>query len=152
MLAIAIASPFIHDQFRASMVRAGVFPVGLLHLDVLGGETPESLRRLLDVPAYWSVFLFTEFAAFYPTGIIMMVMLMKDRLLAQTQKTYLASFGILAFISLCVGGLLTSGLDGNNNDLGWRSVLPAVLVLIIFSAAGLSRYLRAMRPVLPLQR
>ena len=77
----------------------------------------------------------------------MMVMLMRDRLLAQAQKAYLAPFGILAFVSLCVGAMLTSRLGGNNNDLGWRSVLPAILVLIIFSAAGLSRYLRAMRPV-----
>lgn len=146
-VAMAIASPFIYDQFRASTVRADVFPVGFTHLDVLGDETPESLRRLLDIPAYWTVFLFTEFAAFYPTGIIMMVVLMRDRLLAQAQKTYLVSFGILAFISLCVGGLLTSRLGGNNNDLGWRSVLPAILVLIIFSAAGLSRYWRSMRPV-----
>ncbi len=145
-LAMVIASPFIYDQFRASTVRADVFPVGFTHLDVLGDETPESLRRLLDIPAYWTVFLFTEFAAFYPTGVIMMAVLMRDRLLAQAQKAHLASFGVLAFISLCVGGLLTSRLGGNNNDLGWRSVLPAILVLIIFSAAGLSRYLRSMRP------
>lgn len=147
VLAAAIASPFIYDQFRASTVRAAVFPVGFSHLDVLGDETPESLRRLLDVPAYWTVFLFTEFAAFYPTGIVMMVMLLRDRLIAQAQKVYLAPFGILAFISLCVGGMLTSQLGGNNNDLGWRSVLPAIFVLVVFSAAGLSRYVRSMRPV-----
>lgn len=147
VLAMAIASPFIYDQFRASTVRAAVFPIGFTHLDVLGDETPESLRRWLDIPAYWTVYLFTEFAAFYPTGIIMMVVLMRDRFLARARKAYLASFGILAFVSLCVGGLLTSQLGGNNNDLGWRSVLPAILVLIVFSAAGLSRYLRSMRPV-----
>jgi hypothetical protein len=146
VVATAIASPFIYDQFRASTVRADVFPMGFTHLDVLGEETPQSLRRWLDIPAYWTVFLFTEFAAFYPTGIIMMVLLMRDRLLAQAQKAYLASFGILALVSLCVGGLLTSQLAGNNNDLGWRSVLPAILVLIISCAAGLSRYLRSMRP------
>ena len=145
-LAMAIASPFIYDQFLASTVRANVFPVSFTHLDVLGDETPESVRRLLDIPAYWTVFLFTEFAAFYPAGFILMMMLTRDGLLEQTRKKYLVSFGIMAFSSLCVGGLLTSRLGGNNNDLGWRSVLPAILVLIICTAAGLSRYLRSMRP------
>ena len=41
-----LSLPFIYDQFRASTVRADVFPVGFSPLDVLGDETPESMNRL----------------------------------------------------------------------------------------------------------
>jgi hypothetical protein len=150
VLAMAISSPFIYDQFHASALRANGFPIGIWPYYVLGDETPESVRSLLDVPAYWSVFLFTEFAAFYPTGIIMLVLLIKDKWLPRWRKVYLAPLGALALVSLMVGGMLASRL-GENNDLAWRGVLPAILVLIVFSAAGLSRYLGSMRPgyVLP---
>ena len=144
VLAMAISSPFIYDQFRASVLRANGSPVGIWPYYVLGDETPESVRSLLDVPAYWSVFLFTEFAAFYPTGIIMFVLLVRDRWLPRWRKAYLAPSGVLALVSLIVGSLLASRL-GENNDLAWRGVLPAIFVLIAFSAAGLSRYLGSMR-------
>ena len=143
ILAMAIASPFIYDQFRASALRTDGFPIGIAPYDVLGDETPESLRGFLDIPAYWSVFLFSEFAAFYPTGVIMLVLLTRDRWLPHVQKMYLAPFGVLALVSLAVGSGLISRVGGNN-DLAWRGVLPAVFVLIICSAAGLSRYLRSM--------
>jgi hypothetical protein len=143
-LAIAISSLFIYDQSRAASLRAVEPPIGIWPYGVLGDEIPESVRNLLDVPVYWSVFLFTEFAAFYPTGVIMMMLLAKDRVLPQTQKALVAPFGVLAFVSLGVGSLLVSRL-GENNDLAWRSVLPGILVLMIFSAAGLSKYLRSMR-------
>lgn len=143
VLAMLIASLFISDQFRASTLRSNGFPIGLRPYEVLGEETPESIRRLLDVPAYWIVYLFTELAAFYPTGIVMMILLSKDRWLSQAKKSYVAPLGVLAFISLAVGSLLVSRL-GDNNDLGWRGVLPAILVLISVSGAGLARYLRVM--------
>jgi hypothetical protein len=49
------------------------------------------------------------------------------------------------FVSLLVAGYLTITF-ADNNDLGWRSVLPAVFVLTIFAATGLSRWLRAPAP------
>ncbi len=143
VLAMVIASLFISDQFRASALRSNGFPIGFRPYEVLGEETPQSIRTFLDIPAYWIVYLFTELAAFYPAGIIIIFLLAKDRWLSQARKSYIAPLGILAFISLAVGSLLVSRL-GDNNDLGWRGVLPAILVLIVVSGAGLARYLRLM--------
>ncbi len=144
VLAMAMSSLFIYDQFRAASLRAVGSPIGIGPYGVLGDGIPESVRNLLDVPVYWSIFLFTEFAAFYPTGVIMMLLLAKDRVLPRVQKAFVAPFGVLAFVSLGVGSLLISRL-AQNNDLAWRSVLPGILVLMIFSAAGLSKYLRSIR-------
>lgn len=143
VVAMAIASPFIFDQFRASAMRSGGLPIGITPYDIQGYDTRETLRSILDIPAYWTVFLFTEFAAFYPAGVIMMVLLWKDRRMPPSNKAYIAPFGILALASLAVGSVLISRLGGNN-DLGWRGVLPSILVLIIFAAAGLARYLDSM--------
>ena len=143
-LSVALASLFIHDQFQASGIRANGSPIGVLPYELLGEATPGSLRHFLDVPLYWTFFLFTELAAIYPTGVILMVRLAKDRLLPALQVSYIAPYGLLGFVSLAVGGILVSQLGGNN-DLGWRGILPAILILTIFSGVGLSRYLGATR-------
>lgn len=55
---------------------------------------------------------------------------------------------MLLVASLIVAWLLVSTV-GDNNDLGWRSVLPAVLLLIGFAAAGIVRWI-SMRALIPL--
>ena len=49
-------------------------------------------------------------------------------------------FALLAAASLVCAGLFASTI-GNNNDLGWRAVLPGVIVLTVFAAVGLSRWI-----------
>ena len=144
LLAMAIASPFIYNQALASISRSAGPPISVLPYEIVGDEIPERFRMLLDVPLYWSAFLFCEFAAFYPLGVIMMVWLWKDQKTSPACKSAIVPFALLMVISLAVGGLLISRI-GANNDLAWRGVLPAVLVLIIFTATGLARYLVEMR-------
>jgi hypothetical protein len=143
LLAIAISSLFIHDQLHASMLRADGSPISVSPYEVLGEPIPEALRALLDLPAYWTSLLFVEFAAFYPLGFVFAAALWKDTPSPQ-YRTVLISFGMLAVVSLAVGGILVSTVAANN-DLAWRGVLPGILVLIAFTAAGLGRYL----PVMP---
>ena len=47
----------------------------------------------------------------------------------------------LAGASLAVSWLMVSTIGGNN-DLGWRAVLPACLVLTVFAVAGLTQWIR----------
>lgn len=143
-LAIVIASPLVYDQALASIARASGSPIGIMPYEILGGQIPDWLRAILDVPVYWTLFLFTEFAPFYPIGIVMLAWLWKDKNLSQNQIFLVRGFGLLTIVSLGVGSLLISKI-GANNDLGWRGVLPAVLVLIISSAAGIARYLASVR-------
>lgn len=143
-LALACASLLIYDQFQMSALRADGAPIGIQPFAVLDEEAlPDRIRMILDVPVYWTLFLVTEFAGFYPIGAIMIARLRRDGTIAADRREALVLLGVLAFVSLCVGGFLISKV-GANNDLGWRGVLPAVLLLIAFTAAGLARYASAM--------
>ena len=56
------------------------------------------------------------------------------------KKQAAKTFALLAAASLVCAGLFASTI-GNNNDLGWRAVLPGVIVLTVFAAVGLSRWI-----------
>ncbi len=142
-LAVALSSVFIHDQFRAAMARGDGTPISFLPYEVLDEPIPEAIRALLDLPAYWTIFLFVEFAAFYPAGLFFAVKLSNEKLSPQTRTTAI-SLGVIAAVSLGVGSVMVSTM-GANNDLAWRGVLPAILALIALTAAGLGRYLHVMR-------
>jgi hypothetical protein len=143
ILAIAMSSMFIHDQFRAAMARGDGMPISFLPYEALDEPIPEAIRRLLDLPTYWTVFLFVEFAAFYPAGFIFSVKLLNEKLMPETRAAVI-SFSALAAVSLGIGSVLVSKI-ASNNDLAWRGVLPGVVVLIVLTAAGLGRYLHVMR-------
>ncbi len=138
LLAIALASPLLYDQLTATAMRGGGTPIVVSPYSVLGDALPEPARRLLDLPAYWLVFLVVEFPASYPAGVVTLAWLVKDRAGAAQCRPVVLAFALLAFISLVVAWLLVSTV-GENNDLGWRGVLPGVLLLIVFAAVGLSR-------------
>jgi hypothetical protein len=145
-LAVALSSPFIADQFRAALARGDAAPIAIMPYDILGDEFPETVRDLLDVPAFWCIFLLIEFAAYYPAGFIFAAMLARDRWSSAQPSAAVAPLALLALISLGVGSLLVSTL-APNNDLAWRAVLPAILLLIVFTAAGFARFLRSVRPL-----
>lgn len=145
-LAIALASPFISDQFRASMARADGVPISFLPYEVVDDKLPELAQVLLDVPAYWIIFLFVEFAAFYPIGFLFAAKFAREKLTPKTKASAVVPLAALALVSLGVGSILISTV-GTNNDLAWRGVLPGIIVLITFTAAGFGRYLSAMRPI-----
>jgi hypothetical protein len=143
--AIALSSLFIYDQFHASLLRADGTPISFLPYEVLGDDIPKTVRLFFDLPAYWTVFLFVEFAAFYPIGVLFAVRLAKEKLGSEARAAAIAPLGVLAAVSLGVASVMVSTMAANN-DLAWRGVLPAILVLIIFAAAGFGRFLPAIRP------
>jgi hypothetical protein len=51
-----------------------------------------------------------------------------------------------AFVSLCGGWLLVS-TAGRNNDLGWRAVLPGIMILTAVAGAGFARWLARRRMI-----
>jgi hypothetical protein len=108
---------------------------------VLGVAFPEAVRRFLDVPAYWLVYLPVEFAAFYPAGLVGLFLLLKDRSLETPIRQTVRPLALLTAASLLAAWLLRS-VVANNNDLGWRAILPAILLLIVFSAVAISRWPR----------
>ncbi len=145
MLSVVLDAPFLYEQYNASILRADGFPIGIEPYSILGEEVPEKLLPLLNIAAYWTVFLSTEFAAFYPAGLILLYKLAKDARIDVERRHLIRTFGLLALVSLGVGSLLISTV-ADNNDLAWRGVLPAILVLIAATAAGLSKYLFVGKP------
>lgn len=135
-----IASPFLHDQYVAAAARGAGVPIAIQAFPVLGAAFPEAVRRALDVPAYWLVHLAVEFPAIYPAGAIALVLFARRRTLSLGQGDVVVALASLTVASLLVGALGASTI-AENNDLGWRAVLPGVILLTVFAAAGLSQWL-----------
>ena len=106
---------------------------------MLGDILPASVRRPLDLGAYWAILLVIQFPAIYLAGAAAMGGALARKGAAAAEKRLVVGFALLAGASLVVPWLFASTIA--NNDLAWRGVLPAVLVLTIFAAAGLSRWL-----------
>jgi hypothetical protein len=143
ILAIGLAWPLLHDQFLATGMRAGGSPIAFRPFQVLGTAFPDGLRRTLDLPAYWLVLLPIEFPAVYVTGAVSLWAYLRrsNPVGGGDEKRQAAKiFALLAAASLVCAGLFASTI-GNNNDLGWRAVLPGVVVLTVFAAVGLSRWI-----------
>jgi hypothetical protein len=136
VLALALAAPLLRDQYMMTALSGGV-PVVLRPYEVLGELFPATLRHVLDLPAYWLILLPIELPAIYPTGVVAMAAMLAVRTLDPKRKFVVQAFAAMAITSLVVAWLAVSTV-GNNNDLGWRALLPAVMALIIFSAVGLS--------------
>ena len=144
ILAICLAWPLLHDQFLATGMRAGGSPIAFRPFGVLGTAFPDGLRRI------WICRRTGSFSA----DRISRRLCHRRRFvvgLSATEQTggdadgEAASgdfFALLAAASLACAGLFASTI-GNNNDLGWRAVLPGVIVLTVFAAVGLSRWIAA---------
>ncbi|MFG1427675.1 hypothetical protein [Roseixanthobacter glucoisosaccharinicivorans] len=130
-LALALVFPLLSLQLAAASGRGGGVPVVISPLEVLGPAIPDAWRGLLDLPAYWLILLAIEFPAAWIVGAIAAFRL-KDPLVPTLSAG--------AFASLCGGWLLVSTV-GENNDLGWRAVLPGLLILTAYAGAYFARCL-----------
>jgi len=136
VLAICLAAPFIRDQLVAVAARGGGSPIVLHPFEVLGDLFTPPWRRVLDVPAYWLILLPIEFPAIYIAGTISLIV-MRRSLRPGPEKFALAALSALAVAGLCIPWLLVGTL-GENNDLGLRAILPAIMVLIVGTAIGVT--------------
>lgn len=136
VVAGVLVAPLLVAQINMAAVRGGGAPLHMAPFAVLGPLLPEGLRTVLDVPAFWLVLLPLQFPAIALAGAAGLALVMRDRTDGTAAKRRLGlTLGTLAFVSLLVSAFLAS-IAGENNDLGWRAVLPAVLVLS--AAAGVA--------------
>jgi hypothetical protein len=142
-LALALAAPFLVGQSVISSARGvGLLPIALHHYDVLGEFFTEPLRRVLDWPAYWLIFLVIEFPAIYPAGLIVLIAMLQSKITDAGRQAMVLALAALTMASLMTAWLLVSTL-GENNDLGWRAVLPAIMILTALTACGLAHWVAA---------
>lgn len=140
VLAAVLAAPFLYDQAAATALRASGSPIAIAPTHVLGSAFSETVRRTLDLPAFWLVHLPVEFPAFYPAGLAGLWLALGNRTSGLDQRQTMRSLALLVAVSLLTSWLLSSVI-GDNNDLGWRAVLPAVMLLVAFAAAAIARWL-----------
>jgi hypothetical protein len=136
ILAALISSPFLRDEYLATMSRHAI---ALQPFAVLGPFVPQQFRRALDLPAYWLILLVIQFPAICVAGTCAIAGGLARGGAAPAQRRVVVGFALLAATSFVVSWLFASTIA--NNDLGWRGVLPGVLVFTTFAAAGLSRWL-----------
>jgi hypothetical protein len=132
-----LIAPFVVEQLAMAAARHDPTPVVVRQFAVLGRMFSPSLRRILDLPAYWLIELPIEFPATYLAGAIALWMALRSKIVGE-EKITLASFACLAGAGLAASWLLASTL-GDNNDLALRAVLPAAMVLIVATAVGIVR-------------
>jgi hypothetical protein len=137
LLAFCVALPFILDQI-AIIGRRETGPPILIHpYEVLSDKVLASMRRLLDLPAYWLIFLTVELPAAFLAGVIAFAALLRSQL-RQQERLLAVALAALAATGLCVSWLLLSSLGGNN-DLGWRAALPGTMILVAIASAVIGR-------------
>ena len=144
LLALVIAFPVLRDQFFATAARGAGAPIAFRPFEVLGSAVPRAPRRAFDLPAFWMVLMVIQFPAIYFAGTWSLAEAAAARGLGSFEKRLVVGLALLAGASFVLPWLFASTIA--NNDLGWRGVLPGILVLTIFAAAGLARW-RATAPV-----
>jgi hypothetical protein len=134
-MAVALAFPLLAAQLRSTMERGNGTPVLISPFPVLGPAVPEGFREFLDIPAYWLILLLIEFPAAWVLGAVAALRL---------KSALMPALSAAAFAGLCGGWLLVSTV-GENNDLGWRAVLPGLLILTAFAGAYFAQCLARRR-------
>lgn len=137
LLAVALAAPLLLAQYEAALGRDGGSPIAIRPVAVLGPLVTDTVGRVVDLPAYWLVLLVVEFPLIYGAGALTLLRGRRCRS-EGTRAVEPAALALAAAVSLVASWLLVSTV-GDNNDLGWRAVLPGLMVLSAAAGAGLSR-------------
>ncbi|WP_156026411.1 hypothetical protein [Xanthobacter sp. 91] len=140
LVALALVAPLLMAQIHAAATRGGGTPVQLTPLPVLGPGWPDAARAVLDPLAYWLVLLPVEFPGIVFAGVAGLALVFAGRMGGRAARQIAHPLAALAVAALAVSATLQS-TAGENNDLGWRAVLPAVLVLAAFAGAALAEAL-----------
>ena len=139
VVTVVLTAPFLLSQAQAVAARSSGSPVALTPYRTVAG-----LGWFGALLAFWPLTLPFNFPALFPTGAIGIFHRMPQQ--AERRRRDLA-LGCYAAACLGVSWLLRSTIE--NNDLGWRAAIPAVLVLTPFAATAWSRWLASGRRSLP---
>lgn len=142
--AILLSLPLLSRQLQEAGMRSGGLPITLHPAPVLGILFPAGFRRFLDIPAFWLVLLPIEFPLVFIPGLIGLRRIARGRNSDEHQALTIQAFTMLCLGSLCCSWLLLSTV-GDNNDLGWRAVLPGLFILTVTAAIAISHCLTELR-------
>jgi hypothetical protein len=137
-LAALIASPFLLSQMGELAGRQGSAPIALHPYGMLGDWVSPAWRTALDVPAFWLLLPF-EMPALVPLGGLGLWAAARGIRFGTDAEAGRRALLLAACTMSClaVAWLFRSTID--NNDLGWRAVLPPVLILPAAAAVVVTR-------------
>jgi hypothetical protein len=126
LILVRLIAPFVAEEQHLVALRQLGPAVAVLPYPTFGNLVPAALRGLLDLPGFWLVMLPFAFPALVPLAAFAAC---RPRLLrlAPDRRPLAMVCLLVAAGSLGTAWLLRSVIE--NNDLGWRAVLPALLVL-----------------------
>ncbi len=136
LLVVFLITPFVRDQLTTIHARGGGNPFVIAPYKVFGEQFPVWLRRIPDVPGYWLIILPVELPATFIAGMIALGAALRSAM-PRSEILAITVFACLASAGLIISWLLVLTL-GDNNELGLRAVLPAEIVLIVITAAGIA--------------
>jgi hypothetical protein len=136
LLVLCLIAPFVRDQLAAVHARGNAEPIVVSPYSVFGSQFQSWLRHVLDVPGYWLIILPVELPATFIAGMIAFAAALRS-VTSRSERLATKVFACLAGAGLVVSWLFVSTL-GENNDLGLRAILPADVVLIVVTAAGMA--------------
>jgi hypothetical protein len=139
-LALGLALPLLRAELGAVALRHDGPPMAFHPYEIVGPWAPPAIRRALDLPAFWLVRLPLDLPAIYPIGVAAGLFGFRESQERGARDPLIAGFALTIAVSLAVSWLFESTIG--NNDLGWRAVLPATLLLIPFGAAGFACWWR----------
>ncbi len=145
-LTALLIAPFVLAEWHGLAARHSGAGIRVAPYAVFGSLIPPSWRTALDLPAYWLLLLPFAFPALIPlvawsAATVGWASAHQRHAAETTQNQHLAPpLAITALACLTVAWLFRSTLD--NNDLGWRSVLPALLILTPCAAVLAERLTR----------
>ena len=126
LILVGLIAPFVAEERHLMALRQLGPAVAVLPYPTFGTLVPAALRGLLDVPGFWLVMLPFAFPALVPVAAAAAWRPRMLRLVSDRQPVAMVCLWLAAG-SLGTAWLLRSMIE--NNDLGWRAVLPALLVL-----------------------
>jgi hypothetical protein len=139
--AVLIASPLLYDLLQSATARGGSFPISIEPFETVGDLFPDEVGDMLEYPLFWILLLPVELPAIYFAGLFKLRWLARQNVASELRRP-LVSMIALMFVSLGASWLLASQI-AENNDLGWRAILPGIIVLTAFAGAGIARWIES---------
>jgi len=143
-LALVLVAPLALDQYAATAARGGGPTLAVEPIGVFEDFVSEDFTAIIDLPGYWLLLLPIEFPAIYLTGLAALAQIVRLKIPDAPRQAAALAFACLIGVSLVMAWLIASTI-GENDDLGWRAILPGAVGLTIFSAVGLSGWLASRR-------
>ena len=131
-----IIVPFCLQQAADMAAKHVGVPIALRPYRALGSDFPASIRSVADFLVFWPLILPFNFPALLPVGAVGCAYALAQ---GENRRDPL-TLTLVCFATACLAVTWLASSTIDNNDLGWRAVIPSLLILPPFAALAWSRW------------